>query len=177
ALLYAFRTAAVAAEVGALWLLPWAYYAAATYASADLLPFIDGEFQVPARKALGAQTQLMKESLQVNRFLLVDDTCTMDRGCSTTRLGFCRDSLDDIALEPGRAGLRPFVEWTPRQLRALGLQMCSPCAVHAIDHTKKVLTALFDKLPGMFGLPPWAELHTMKRAAMGEEDGGKVNED
>ncbi|KAJ7166990.1 hypothetical protein C8R46DRAFT_1219368 [Mycena filopes] len=170
------RIATVALEVGALWLLPWAYYTSATHPSANLQPFIDGEFQIPARKALLVQTQLIRESLQVNRFLLFDDHC-IGQNCRDIRRQYYAVSLHNVAQEVGNAGLQPFEEWNREQSRTFTRQACLPCAAHAIDSTRVSMTALFDKLPGMFGLPPWVELHAMKRSAMGEDDEDDENED
>ncbi|KAJ7710224.1 hypothetical protein B0H16DRAFT_1630326 [Mycena metata] len=144
--------AAVASEVGALWLLPWAYLRVAGCKSVHLLPLIDGEFQTHVRRCIVAQEQLVRESVAVNRFLLQNDQCTTDR-CRENRLYYSKESLDFIERGFGTCGLDPFDEWSSERLEEIGDELCPACRALSTERTKLALTRSYEKLPGTFGLP------------------------
>jgi hypothetical protein len=48
--------------------------------------------------------------------------------------------------------------------------MCSDCRELAKIQMHEAASAFWDERPSIFGLPPWGELHAMKRAAMGEDE-------
>ncbi|KAJ7820322.1 hypothetical protein B0H14DRAFT_3876321 [Mycena olivaceomarginata] len=48
--------------------------------------------------------------------------------------------------------------------------MCSDCRELAKIQMHEAASAFWDELPSIFGLPPWGELHAMKRATMGEDE-------
>ncbi|KAJ7910537.1 hypothetical protein B0H13DRAFT_603067, partial [Mycena leptocephala] len=74
-----------ALEVGAQWLLPWAYYALSTWSGDDLLPFLQGKTGPHAVKALAAHAHLVRATLAIHRFLTIYDPCATPYSCDVAR--------------------------------------------------------------------------------------------
>ncbi|KAJ7438365.1 hypothetical protein B0H11DRAFT_2104886 [Mycena galericulata] len=160
---------AISHEIGTLWLLPWAYYAAlSSYGSADLLRFVDGARRQHARTCLAALPLFISASIATNRFLTLDSPCTTAASCSSARMAslddFFADTVNGLQMDP--SDLWKEEDWAV--LKADG--MCDACISVAKTRRRERLALFWKQLPIMFGLPPWEELHLMKRAAMGEDD-------
>ncbi|KAJ7078819.1 hypothetical protein C8R43DRAFT_1143344 [Mycena crocata] len=140
---HAIAIAVVGSEVGALWLLPWAYYVASTYFP-DELAALQAENQPHVRKCVAARERMLRATITAQTFLTVADRCATEFDCNI--------SIPDKV----------------QSLRDDGL--CNDCCVKAARRAQAARSAFWDALPGIFGLPPWDELHAMKRAAMGEGD-------
>ncbi|KAJ7721858.1 hypothetical protein B0H14DRAFT_3900507 [Mycena olivaceomarginata] len=122
-------------EVGALWLLPYAYYCVSTFSSDTLLAFTGMKPHI--QKSLLSHAHLIRGYVATNRFL---------------------HNLD-IAI--------PLVD-TTADLKTEG--MCNECYESAVTERHEAASAFWN-----YGLQSWAELHAMKRVAMGED--GDVDAD
>ncbi|KAK7018450.1 BTB domain-containing protein [Favolaschia claudopus] len=162
-----------AGAVGALWLLPIAYYCLSASSGEDLLPLLDGKFAHTVGKALAARGHLVRVALATHRFPMPDESsCYAPSTCDTARSLVLAQRLDEVS-EPRLNPVTPNLEVTTMEkLNARG--MCSDCRVVAKAVLSVAATAFWDELPGLFGLPPWAELYAMKRTAMGEDIDGEV---
>ncbi|KAJ7463363.1 hypothetical protein FB451DRAFT_1139731 [Mycena latifolia] len=166
----ALSIAAAAAEVGAQWLLPWAYYTASTFNADQLLPLMDDErLSQHARKCLDAHVHMVRGTAMINEFLSVVSPCPTAAACGEVR----RLSLVKffISVREGK-DQDPIYDSTAdvvRRLKEKGL--CDECCAVAETYHKEAVSTFWDKLPSLFGLPPWAELRAMKHAAMGEGAG------
>ncbi|KAJ7479831.1 hypothetical protein FB451DRAFT_1031830 [Mycena latifolia] len=157
-----------AMEVGALWLVPYARYCVSTYYTDQLRPFLQGSTEPLVRAAFATHTDLIRATVAVNRFLIMREPCATAASCNRVRDVQLAHLLDEISA--GR-GLHPRTDWTDKALETLKIDgMCDACFNLAKTRNHEAVTAFWDKLPSIFGLPPWEELRAMKRAAMGEED-------
>lgn len=159
---------ASATEVGALWLLPWAYYTAAMYGSKMLSPLLDGEMRQHVGLCLSGVTQLLPAMVATDRFLELDYQCTTPDRCRGIRQAWLTDLFDELE---DAFDSDPF----SRGLESLTIEgMCQPCFTDAKKRHRDSLVRLWERLPGMFGLPPWDDLHQMKRVAMSEGGDGNM---
>ncbi|KAJ7655795.1 hypothetical protein DFH06DRAFT_992531 [Mycena polygramma] len=158
-----------AVEVGAQWLLPYAYYCAATFGTHQLLPFLEGQWEPHVRKCLLAHAQLVRGTVTFNTFLTQDPvTCVAPDNCDAVRMA----SLITTFAQVGRENdLDPLSEWDAdrwQKLRKRGI--CDACYESAKEKHHLDASKFWGKLPAIFGLPPWEELHAMERKAMGGGD-------
>ncbi|KAJ7137416.1 hypothetical protein C8R43DRAFT_611190 [Mycena crocata] len=157
-----------ATTVGALWLLPSAYYSACLHGQDQIMAFIDGPMQQYSRTCLLAYPHLVRATVTVNRFLTIDIMCgPTSRVCREIRRGMLTNVL--VNVNNGN-DTDPFDEWTEAEwqsFRALGI--CHTCYDAAQLRHKTDLATVWGALPKIFGLAPWEELHQMQRVAMGED--------
>ncbi|KAJ6589286.1 hypothetical protein B0H19DRAFT_1103517 [Mycena capillaripes] len=155
-----------ALEVGAQWLLPWAYFALSTWHKTDLLPLLEGKMEPHVVKALAARADLVRGTIEINRFLTTYNPCGSASTCDVARKSALSTLLDNLAdsVAPITAGLE---KDALDALKSLG--MCVKCREAAKNHLWEASSAFWDEIPSFFGLPPWKELHAMERAAMEEE--------
>ncbi|KAJ7105694.1 hypothetical protein C8R44DRAFT_987631 [Mycena epipterygia] len=161
---------AAAEEVGAQWLLPLTYYMATLHDPTRLLALIpQATSDHMIHKCLIGRTELLRGVVQVSSpFMSISDTrCKKREFCYGVRVGSLQNGLlksvvdknevDALARYPAAwwDGLRP--RW------------CSPCYEKARDSHTKALGAFWDRIPAIFGLPPWLELRAMRQEALGEE--------
>ncbi|KAJ7160028.1 hypothetical protein C8R43DRAFT_994126 [Mycena crocata] len=159
-----------ASEVGALWLLPLAYYYASTFSCVELAPFLVGPMSQPARKAMAAREHLLRGTVAINRFLSMHNpsgACKTSHTCTASRNTYLARLYDDIDQV---ADLIPLEDWNEaRWSRFKAKGVCEDCYSFARASQLAAVSAFWDKLPSFFDLPPWEDLHGMKRAALGEE--------
>ncbi|KAJ7771384.1 hypothetical protein DFH07DRAFT_734629 [Mycena maculata] len=170
-----FSIVAACLEVGALWLLPWAYYVGSSWSPVFLLPLLNGEMKEHVQLCLVGHSHLLRTKALMSLFLETDDPCTTPALCGFIRreqsLHPLIDDLDDDAYFDAD----PFNQWPPEMWNDWKERgMCDICHTAAKTHTRRTLARLWERLPQIFGLPPWEELHQMKRAAMGEDGEGDV---
>ncbi|KAJ7910539.1 hypothetical protein B0H13DRAFT_1714278 [Mycena leptocephala] len=146
-------------EVGAQWLLPCAYYGAATYPAEELLPFLAGKMEQPALKSIAAHAHLVRGAITIGRAIIIDDACATRDLCDQARERALSKLLDVVA----ETWVDPF------QMAYPTTGMCSKCLKLTKTKMHEAASAFWDELPGIFGLQPWEELRAMKRAVM-EED-------
>ncbi|KAF8175525.1 hypothetical protein K438DRAFT_1847891 [Mycena galopus ATCC 62051] len=166
--LHALGVICAATEVGALWLLPAAYYHLSTHSSGALLPLLDGSLGTHVGKALAAHTHLVCAEVSIHSFLTKFDSCATGDTCDKARNSALPDLLAHVCdryLHPVPSNL---MQDTMDNMESLGL--CNECRESAKTRLHEAASAFWDSLPDIFGLPPWNELHAMKRVAMGESD-------
>ncbi|KAJ7112981.1 hypothetical protein C8R44DRAFT_631545 [Mycena epipterygia] len=159
---------ATATQVGALWLLPWAYYCASTFLPEELDPLLEGKMKQYIRKCLAAHARLVRGTIRINGFLTMRSTCATRAICDDIR----EDNLHvffDIDAQHKGSDLNPLGYWAgdiSEQFAAVGV--CGMCCQLAKARHREASSAFWDKLPSLFGLPPWEDLHAMKEGAIGE---------
>ncbi|KAJ6535747.1 hypothetical protein B0H19DRAFT_1184106 [Mycena capillaripes] len=171
----AFALIAAANEVGARWLLPRAYYIASGYSSHLLLPHLHGSMREYAQICLAAHPHLVRGTIAVNRFIALNRLCETGDICAYTREELLLDLLNQVSEQ---MDLDPLGEWSTRrweQLLTASEGLCESCLTYARSLHKIHLYTFWEKLPSIFGLSPWTELHAMKRGAMGEDEDGAAN--
>ncbi|KAJ6549977.1 hypothetical protein B0H19DRAFT_1073872 [Mycena capillaripes] len=164
-----FSMIAAATEVGATWLLPWMYYSASTFMPDELLPFMDGTLDPHVRKCLDGQIHLLRGTISVNEFLVSSGSalCATAGACSRIRSTMLAELFDSV--KKGEA-LEPLCEWTEAGEHPLGTKgLCASCYDSAQARHMGALSAFWDSIPSVFGLPPWNELHALKTAVMEDE--------
>lgn len=162
-----------AVQVGALWLLPWAYYQASGFAAEQLHPFLEGTTEQHARKCLAAHKHLIRGTVAINRFLVKGSPdCATRKICDDLRESILSGVFDHIQDE---SDLNPLCYWDAESWENLAdLGLCDSCCPLAKTGHDEAASAIWDKLPRIFGLPPWEDLRAMKRDAMGEETSASV---
>ncbi|KAJ7901177.1 hypothetical protein B0H14DRAFT_3123697 [Mycena olivaceomarginata] len=140
-----------AIEVGAVWLLPYAYYVLSTYSSAELLPLLEGSMGSHVGKALAAHTHLVRAT----RACDTPERCNPARSAALANL---LRKLSDPELNPIPSTV---VQIVMDDLESLGA--CSVCRETPKKQVHEAASAFWDELPSIFGLPPWDTLHAMKR--------------
>ncbi|KAJ6572785.1 hypothetical protein DFH09DRAFT_916516 [Mycena vulgaris] len=153
-------------EVGALWLLPIAYYNASTCTEEALRSTIaHGAAETVVQTCLVAQSHLMRGSGAMYSFLArPSGECANKRRCAELRL---RSLNSYFVFLHGRDLLRPLEYWRDPDWEDLSSAgWCERCVSDAQEIHAKELQDFWDDLPGIYGLPPWAELNAMKDAVM-----------
>jgi len=154
-------------EVGALWLLPIAYYNASTCSEDALRSTIaDGAADNLVQTCLIAQSHLMRGSGAIYSFLArPSGECANKRRCAELRLRSLNSFFDFLR---GRDLLCALDYWRDpdwEDLSSVGL--CERCVSHAREIHREELQEFWDELPSIYALPPWGELKAMKDAALG----------
>jgi hypothetical protein len=155
-------TIQIAREVGALWLLPTAFYdASETIDAFTALESVDQTSFLPA--FLAQRDSCVRDIL---RFLYEPPTiegCTNGFQCALTRLRAFKYVRDDLGAYSGI----PMGIWTEHDWGRLS-DLCSTCLASLKSTHRNARRTFFDNLPQMYGLPSWAELSKIKTAALTE---------
>ncbi|KAJ7617591.1 hypothetical protein DFH06DRAFT_100306 [Mycena polygramma] len=156
----------VLTEVGALWLLPMAYYMCSTR-PAFLLRGVEG-YETTMQKCLVGQDALRRGTAAANRFLVARSSsfCTNPDNCNRFRLVALDQHFTNV--QDG-ADLHPLDNWDDIWE---AIPFCGYCATVARARHAEVLQAFWDNLPNLFELPPWPELHAMREAVMNASASG-----
>ncbi|KAJ7182429.1 hypothetical protein C8R43DRAFT_1228861 [Mycena crocata] len=160
------RIIAAAIEVGALWLLPVAYYLAASKGTADLRSALQlGAQKHHVQTCLTAQGDLVRGSGRVWSFLSAQAyTCTARQSCTAILLKKLRAMLSFF---PDGLDLTPFDDWNSDEgWKTLKDSLCTFCFANVKSEFEENLSGLWDLLPEFFGLPGWPELHALRAAAL-----------
>ncbi|KAJ7289298.1 hypothetical protein C8J57DRAFT_1114940 [Mycena rebaudengoi] len=157
----------VASEIGASWLLPIAYSNVCTFDIADIVASPPWHALGKAERTvcLVSYVAQMKSGKRVLEFLSRPSNCINRAQCNTARL---RAHLDfDLSRLTDPIDFWSYEDWD--NLEEAG--MCSAC----LDTAKVTHAAargnVWDEIPKIFGLPDWAQLREMRRAALGEDSG------
>ncbi|KAJ7078448.1 hypothetical protein B0H15DRAFT_860500 [Mycena belliarum] len=162
-------------EVEALWLMPLAYYCASTFTPQECSPFLHGSTEQFARNAVAIHPYLVRATININQFLTLHDRCATTKRCTSVRQKHLDSLFSRVDLEDDQD---PLAEWERGKLEDLKVQgMCDPCYRLAKKRRNKAATEFLDKLPSLYGLPPWEELRAMKQTAMGEEEEAEEDEE
>ncbi|KAJ7639614.1 hypothetical protein DFH06DRAFT_1099062 [Mycena polygramma] len=163
-------TIAAATEVGALWLLPVAYY---DLCKSDLLKIVED----PCWLTLGRKEQntfLVGYQMQIRQtpkilsFLSIstqdsDDSECMDSAeCNRNRLDLNFRLISQLSPYMNW----PLDLWSEAIFMELDGQLCDGCLTEARAHHGDARQACWDELPGAFGLPDWATLEGMRQEAL-----------
>ncbi|KAJ7648623.1 hypothetical protein DFH06DRAFT_1095395 [Mycena polygramma] len=152
-----------ATEVGALWLLPTAYY---DICREQLSIFIDDPHWLALgnkeRRAcmLGYQAQI-QQTTNINGFLVVaNDNCEDAVTCNRNRLVFTH-------YYPSAHGRNAPLEcWSEAVWNTVAGRICGPCVEKLKPLHAAARQQCWDGLPQMFGLPGWEILEDMRAAAL-----------
>ncbi|KAJ7676700.1 hypothetical protein DFH06DRAFT_1168850 [Mycena polygramma] len=151
-----------AKAVGALWLLPFAYYEVSSYAKQFITPALaQGADRDTVNACFAAQIDLSRGTSAAAAFLSVpsDGECSDPQSCNAVRFRQLALYFDDTSME-----------WDVDPLGGtfIAQGFCSHCLHLGKEHQCAVLAKFWDQLPGIYHLPPWPELHTMRDVVMGE---------
>ncbi|KAJ7119085.1 hypothetical protein C8R44DRAFT_625218 [Mycena epipterygia] len=171
-------TIQLAREIDALWVLPLAFYAL----SAAFSTIGSGIFQgvtyngLPVSLSIqdqqtfliGHTSQMTSTNADILRFLfwpLSADIvgCTSSTQCSAERLGVF-ESIRELIRDNPSVPLDIWLSTNWKKLR----NVCPACLAVLKRTHKDARRAFWDRLPTMYGLPPWDELEKMKAAAIGK---------
>ncbi|KAJ7031834.1 hypothetical protein C8F04DRAFT_1396987 [Mycena alexandri] len=162
-----FATIRTATEVGALWLLPMAYYDLCTQTMEQLISDASWkDLEEKAQRACLIGHSAQRQHIhKIFGFLSIvknsGGTCKDWTKCNALRLDMVfRSRLWD------RNG-NPLPMWAESTWRAFaGFGICDNCVVESKALHAAARQEFWDQLPQMFGLPGWAELEEMKRVAL-----------
>ncbi|KAJ7636400.1 hypothetical protein FB45DRAFT_741793 [Roridomyces roridus] len=167
----------VASEIGALWLLPAAYYCICSYpveeivASGQAWSSLIPQMQ---HKCLAAVPQLIRTTARAHGFLLTLQSAERRGLCYSLEL--CEDAISDAQkilldwsdynrdderteLDPLGHGLFSYME--------LDEELCGVCSEFAKTEHLAVQNDFWDRLPELFGLPTWETLIALREEALG----------
>lgn len=166
----------LARQVDALWILPYAFYDAATVSDSEELRNVLGS-SIPdgwsaslsaedqASFLKGYLTQMHSSSAEILRFLhhpLIIEDCTTAQKCTSERLA-AFSHMDDLV---GRS-MDPLDVWIADDWETM--EICVTCLASLQKTHREARAAFWDKLPEIYGLPGWEELKELKTAAIGDD--------
>ncbi|KAJ7760100.1 hypothetical protein DFH07DRAFT_940030 [Mycena maculata] len=165
-------------EVDALWLLPLAFYSLSATSSTDIGSDIFSDAgcnSVPTKLSdvdraaflRGHGIQCLSVATDILRFLYEPveiDGCGCPEACSQVRLRAIASIREVIRANPSR----PLDIWGPNEWEWLD-DACLTCLTALKKTHQEAKEEFWDKLPGIYGLPPWEELQKMQVAAIGSE--------
>ncbi|KAJ7464369.1 hypothetical protein FB451DRAFT_1370182 [Mycena latifolia] len=160
----------VAAETGALWLLPVAYYEACRFPIQTIMTAgvswdgLGEAHRIACIIGHSAQVQLFPNIIAFH-FAGAEELsdCTNRMQCGALQLVLAARSR---MLWEMKRPLETVDDDYCAVLEESGL--CSSCLTRMGEIHRTAKQTFWDGLPGMFGLPGWAELEKMRRAQLGE---------
>ncbi|KAJ6573176.1 hypothetical protein DFH09DRAFT_1459655 [Mycena vulgaris] len=156
-------------EVGALWLLPIMYYTA-TVGTSSTRDKLLATIELGAAAAIVHRCMLSYTDLVLGGAVAFSFVCTyngtggqgpFDHSCG-------RNSLY-LATAGDKLELFPLSLWTEGSWDLLPKAMCGPCLDAMRERDRESCKAFWDRLPSIYGLPAWPELHAMRGAALGDD--------
>ncbi|KAJ7652836.1 hypothetical protein DFH06DRAFT_1418543 [Mycena polygramma] len=161
------RTIQCASEVGAMWILPTAFYFLCYSDMRDILA-------APSYARLsGADQETVVISYTKQRlacppvlpFLRIPFTegCTALAGCSAYRASYLVDVGSWNISDP----LGSYKDWTPFEGR-----ICAYCLQQSEEYHRTARKKLWEELPAIYSLPPWDVLERMKAESLALEGEG-----
>ncbi|KAJ7633599.1 hypothetical protein DFH06DRAFT_1055659 [Mycena polygramma] len=165
----AFALISAAQEVGALWLLPLAYYSACTRLKFDqLLTAADnGADEIQGRTCLVGCHFLAQALFRVHGFLAHPaDNCLNPNHCHALRCSWWSALVTNISSPHDVTPLHFWEKIWGTAPSDSKIKLCVHCYTTARDEYQREVERCWDALPSYFGLPGWPELHAMKEAAM-----------
>jgi hypothetical protein len=167
----------IAREVGALWILPGAFYDLASNDDATIHQILNcvAHNTSPANLSGNDQILFLKTTLQfsrqenfIMRFLHSRDIiagCEGSKKCARARVHAMAKVHDHIE-KSAPLGPDPLNLCRNAKIWKLLSDACDNCDRSFRTAHKEDRQALWDKLPEFCGLPPWPELEEMKAAAL-----------
>ncbi|KAK7062370.1 BTB domain-containing protein [Favolaschia claudopus] len=150
-----------ATEVGALWLLPAAYYSVVS--RSDFMETALEHLQAhEIRKVLIAQIHFVRATVDVHAFLerLPTPSCRTRRKCRA-----CASEAHEVlhSRRVDQDDSDPVSNWV---LFGCESELCESCEVFAIERFDNAQSEFWARLPFSLGLPGWTELKEMRTASM-----------
>ncbi|KAJ7697190.1 hypothetical protein B0H17DRAFT_1052339 [Mycena rosella] len=130
-----------------------------------LIPLASGHV---IHKCIVGQADLVRGTAAVGRFLVAapNDECVKRKVCANIRRTLCDEALFEFLKSITKRDLVPLQQWSDADWKVINTGLCDLCYDQAHTAHRKSIEALWDRLPTIFGLPSWPELHAMKQAAM-----------
>lgn len=157
----ALRTIQVAAEVGATWVLPTAFYFLCYSDMRDILNAAQWARLAPVDQetTIVSYTRQRIACPPVLPFLRIPFTegCTALDACSAYRAAY----LEDVGQWNISDPLGSYRDWTPFEGR-----VCAYCLARSQEYHRRARKKLWDGLPGIYGLPPWDVLERLNAESL-----------
>ncbi|KAJ6468539.1 hypothetical protein C8R47DRAFT_1151573 [Mycena vitilis] len=169
----AFAPISAAQEVGALWLLPVAYYSACTRLTFDeLLTAADNGVDDTQVHACLVGCHLLGQALfRVHGFLAHPaDDCLNPNSCNTLRCAWWSTLVSNISSPRNVTPLHFWEKFWGTGPFDTKITLCARCYTAARDEYQREVERCWDALPSYFGLPAWPELRAMKEAALAKPE-------
>ncbi|KAJ7612136.1 hypothetical protein FB45DRAFT_1037063 [Roridomyces roridus] len=154
-------------EVGAIWLLPNAFYVLSAWLSElrsrEEITRLSTETQMAFFR--GHEAQVLSTIVHISKFLSDDigEDCTDVVACAKARL-----AAMSAMQESNEENLCiPLDTWDVQAWRPLEDELCDACLPVLKKTYRAARQALWNRLPEMYGLPPWEDLRKMKLDAIG----------
>ncbi|KAJ7496683.1 hypothetical protein FB451DRAFT_1208375 [Mycena latifolia] len=166
-------TIRVASEVGAVWLLPAAYYSACTFSAQDLLSAGHSWDALSPDKqqiCLISQVELVRASSRSYRFLfhVPSPNCPSKAKCQMVVSGVHNLLQRRIDL---KLDIHPLL---PEIFNNRSVELCDGCRKLATEMFDEAQKSFWQEFPGILGLPSWEELKNRRTEAL-EVEGGAIN--
>ncbi|KAJ7457420.1 hypothetical protein FB451DRAFT_1564247 [Mycena latifolia] len=153
-------------EVGATWLLPFAYYSVGTHYTPKLIMAGEMWDVLPVETKLTCallQSHHLRASNRINSFLADRSQCLTAERCNSEKDVYIRVFLAERA---DYAGLIPLAEWTGTDWNDLGEIVCDNCHTAAQQAHDSIAAVLWDEIPQHCGLESWDVLKEKRRLAL-----------
>ncbi|KAJ7134078.1 hypothetical protein C8R43DRAFT_1239368 [Mycena crocata] len=152
-------------EVGAVWLLPLAYYSIGTFQARTLLGAGRAWDVLPVEMKLRC-TMLQAHHLRATNKV---HALFLDRGkCTTASCAKNKDMYLELLLQDADEdeGLDPLYEWETSNWGELREELCSRCFARAQRRYEAAVSAIWDALPGNCGVQDWDVLREKRRLSV-----------
>jgi hypothetical protein len=152
-------------EVGATWLLPYAYHNIAEYP----LPVLESsgvsweDFPANKKAIIYRLGQLhMKATERLFHALTPSSNCSCSDACNLAKFDF----LKRRGSPKSRTDLTPFREWQFRHRRHLEVALCATCLAQSRAQYNTVRAEIWSELPANCGLEKWDILLQQRDTAL-----------
>ncbi|KAJ6464770.1 hypothetical protein C8R47DRAFT_1155829 [Mycena vitilis] len=160
---------AISQQVGATWLLPFAFYSVGRYSADRLFKLGDSWNNLSLGTKQTCLTVLathIRETLKVQVLLSASSTCSERRKCNSAKFASLRDSLTK-GLSVLEGGLQePLEQRSTEEWNSLKSQICDRCFRGAQADHKHAQKNIWEQLPANCGLAGWDVLLEQRRIAM-----------
>ncbi|KAJ7434049.1 hypothetical protein B0H11DRAFT_2119599 [Mycena galericulata] len=157
----ALRTIQCASEVGATWVLPTAFYFLCYSDMREILnaPTWGSLAPQDQETAIVSYTKQRLTCPPVLPFLRIPFTegCTSLDRCTAYKASY----LEDVGAWNISDPLGSYKDWTPFEGR-----LCAYCLGRSEEYHREARRRLWERLPAVYGLPPWDILERMKTEAL-----------
>ncbi|KAJ6582170.1 hypothetical protein B0H19DRAFT_1061615 [Mycena capillaripes] len=159
-------TIETATEIGALWLLPVAYYDLCKYELSVIMkhPRWNALREKERKSCLIGHSAQIRQLQKISKFFSAVSNCEDSMMCNRLRLAVTFVGNTQM----GRSMTWPLDYWNDERWAALGtLEICGTCITEAKAAYATARMECWTGLPEMFGLPAWPDLEEMRQAAFG----------
>ncbi|KAJ6583480.1 hypothetical protein DFH09DRAFT_1144604 [Mycena vulgaris] len=152
-------------EVGATWLLPYAFYSVGTYPHSKLISGGETWDQLPfetKQTCFMVQPSLVRGVTKIHRFLGARSTCTTAELCETIKWARLRKRVTHRDAESSH----PLSQCPEESWQILKMNLCHVCFADARAEYKLAEAEIWDALPANCGLENWEVLKERRRIAL-----------